>query len=139
MTTYANPLEEAKVNGGYSGDLTITRAAGNPGVPEAVFVESTIGALARMVLSREEAAELSKALLKVSGLQTAPSDAWSLAEVVREQMARRGVTANRVHTVTGISRHRLGKILSGELPMTREELELVANVNPPERSHLRSA
>lgn len=54
-------VARGQVDGGYSGDITITRAAGYGDMPEMVFVEAPL-MNARLVLMTDEAAALGNAL-----------------------------------------------------------------------------
>ena len=59
-------LAEETVDGGYSGELTVTRAAGVPGLPEMVFVNSDIPSMGSLALSLEQAANLAGVLRRVA-------------------------------------------------------------------------
>lgn len=61
-TTTATParLYEQKVDGGYSGEVTVTAAEGKAGTPVMVFVESEL--LGNLVLTAGQAVALANAL-----------------------------------------------------------------------------
>ncbi len=72
------------------------------------------------------ATDLAEVLNKVSGMASAPRTACDLAEAVRQGMAHRGQSVRAVSKITGISRYRLGLLLSGERAMTQEELKAIS-------------
>lgn len=119
---YREPIAERTLHtASYSGTLTVTRAAGHAG-DQLVFVD-VFRSAHRLILTREDAADLAATLLEVSGMATSTYGAQFLAESMRDSITRRGVTKARIMRETGIGRHRLDRILSGEVPMTRDELE----------------
>jgi plasmid maintenance system antidote protein VapI len=51
-----------------------------------------------------------------------------LAQVHREGLVRKGVSPTRAAAASGISRHRLRKLLAGETPMTTDEHKALSEV-----------
>ncbi len=66
-------------------------------------------------------------------MATSSYEAQFMAEVVRDSLARKGVTRARVCEETGITRYRLRKILSAEAPMTHDEQLAISEV---EQAHV---
>jgi hypothetical protein len=60
--SYSDPVRQATVDGGYSGTISVTVAAGNPGVPPMVFVDSDL-VTCGLVLTAEAAHTLGTELL----------------------------------------------------------------------------
>lgn len=126
--SYTNVVHEADVDGGWSGQLRVVRATGINGI-EMVFVDSNLLGPRRLVLTPQEAADFAEAVHNASNLVTSTHGAQFLAQVHRESLARRGVSPTRAATVTGIARHRLRKLLAGEVPMTNDEHKALSEVD----------
>lgn len=124
---YAHVVHEATVDGGWSGKLRIVRGRGIND-QDLVFVDSDLLGTMRLLLTPQEAADVAEVLHEVSGLQTSTYGAPFLAEVHREQIARKGLSRRRVAAATGITAHRLRRTLSGEVPMTHEEHVAISEV-----------
>lgn len=136
MTTTTNQLPTdptQRVDSGYSGVLTIRRARNREQRPDIrpdsflVLVESDIVGT-RLWLTREEAAELAAALKLASAIASCTNDARFLADAVRDGLDRRGVSPTTAARETGISRHRLRKLLAGDVPMTGDGLKAISAV-----------
>ncbi len=122
---FSRPLDEASVTGTWQGTVTARRATGKAG--DRVLIDDSQGRV-QFLLTPVEAADLADALASVSGMATSTYAAQFLAQVHRESMARRGVTRSRVTAETGITAHRLRRILSGEVPMTHDEHVVISEV-----------
>ena len=125
--SWTDPKDQAQVETGPNEVLTITRAAA-PSATEMVFVE--INDKIAFWLTPQQAADFAEAMHKVSGMATSSRSACFLASAVRDGMSREGVTKSRVQRVTGITRYRLRRILSGVVPMTHDELVAISEVRP---------
>ncbi|GAA1155063.1 hypothetical protein [Nocardioides aquiterrae] len=121
---WAQPIAQATVTGYGTERFTVTRATN--GRQELVFIESTSGET--LWLTPEQAADFAEAVHNVSGMETSTRQARFLAQVHRMAMARDGVTRAHVERATGIARHRLRRILSGEVPMTHAEHVAISEV-----------
>jgi hypothetical protein len=125
-TPWSSPQAQTVVDGYGAETHTLARAAGKS--VELVFVESSGGDM--FWLTREQAADFAEALHKVSGMATSTYEAQFAAEIVRDSLARKGLTQTRVCAATGITRHRLRRILSGSVSMTHDEHVAISKVTP---------
>ena len=122
---WANPLDQATVDGHGGGQIVVTRASGRG--DELVFIEAA--GSTPLWMTPQQAADLSEALQRVSGLETSTEGAGYLATEVRESLLRRGVSQAAVCARTGITKYRLSKILSGAVPMKHDELVAISEVS----------
>jgi hypothetical protein len=125
--TNTNIVHETEVDGGWSGQLRIVRGRGNSD-QELVFVDSDLLGPMRLVLTPQQAVDFAEAVHSASNLQTSTRSAKFLARVHRESLTRRGISPTRAAAASGISRHRLRKLLAGETPMTTDEHEALSEV-----------
>jgi hypothetical protein len=124
---YTNVVHEAEVDGGWSGQLRIVRGRGIND-QELVFVDSDLLGSMRLVLTPQQAADFAEAVHNASNLETSTRSAKFLAQVHREGLVRKGVSPTRAAAASGISRHRLRKLLAGETPMTTDEHKALSEV-----------
>lgn len=122
MLNYTQPHAAGTVESKSGGTVTVTRASGTAPNSAMVFVESD----GIMILTCEQAAELASVLLEVSGMAVEGRGVPYLAMSIRERMAESGASKTRVRTAAGVGRRRFDRILSGEAPMTKDELRRIA-------------
>ena len=98
--TFRNVKTQREIDGGHSGSVTVTAAAGHEGTPVLVFVDSTL--LGSLMLTPEQAAELADALTQAA--EEGMSPAWYDVAAFETTFGRE-VPPTAGRTVASLKRH----------------------------------